>query len=243
MSLFSTSLRRVPRLMMLLQLVGNALLVLFGYAWLHVPDSHIWELLVSVLFGAAIAAAFLWLHTSTIQRTRTTIRQTAVWLGMVLLAVWLLVNHFLVKLTEHISTNIYTRAGYWNSQLGPHMRTIFTYERLIDWQNDFVVFLACFLIPALLLPFVVETVARGVKGSSWTNALRCIFRWKYWFVAMVVLAVVHFAAGWILGWHPLHTVSGELISVAVRGAVVYVIYLVAYFIALGATSELLEPSR
>src|ERR1700761_1167836 len=122
MSLPGIALRRVPRLMMLLQLVGTALLALLGYGWLHIPDSHIGELALSLLLGAVIVAAFLWMHTATIQRTRTTIRQVAPWLSMLLLAAWLFLNHLLGKLTDPLGTNVYARAGYWNSRLSPHMR-------------------------------------------------------------------------------------------------------------------------
>ncbi|HEY4355732.1 MAG TPA: hypothetical protein VGN16_08300 [Acidobacteriaceae bacterium] len=243
MSLLRISLRRVPVLMMMLQLVGNALLVLLGFAWLHIPDSHIWELIVSVLLGVLIVLGFLWMHATTIRRTRAPLQFSAKWLSILLLAAWLLVNHVLGAFAEHINNNADGRAGYWNSQLSAHMRVFFTYSRLLDWQNDVVVFLIYFLIPALLFPFLVETVACGVKGGAWLNALRCLFRLKYWVVTVIALAIVHFAGGWILGWHPLHTVSGELISVAFRVAVVYVIFLLAYFAALGTASELLERPR
>lgn len=238
--------RRLTPRTWLLALAGNAALFLLGWAWLYIPDSHTWQLLVSVLLAAAILAGFLALHASLIRRLHPP-APNPLWRSALLLAGWLLLAHILQHLAGLLRRNIETRAGYWNSQLSPHHRAFFTYERLIDSQNLALETLLWIVIPTLLLPFLVETVARAEVRSAapWRTALATLHRPQLW----LPMALAYIGGAWLgnrlLAWQPGHSAAGEVTSLAVRSILVYGLAVSLLLLTLAVVAQLLAqtPAR
>jgi hypothetical protein len=227
---------------LLLQFVGNALLAVLAVAWLQIPDSHTWQLVLSVLFALLGAAAFLWLHATIVRSLRKAPSPAPFWLGLILLLLWLLVLHELMHFAAHFGDDagVYQRAGYWNSQLSPHQRRFFTFERLIRWQTGIAGFVEWSIVPALSLPFLIETVSAGVARASWRNALRTLLRWQHWLAVIVLTSLGRWIVGGVLDWHPSKTVRGELLSAALRLGLAYLIGFALLTWVLAAVAELLS---
>lgn len=231
--------RRVHLRALGLLLVGNALIFLTGFFWLHIPDSRTWQLVLTFALGAGILAAFIWMWTLAVRRLRTPPVLTSIWLGRALLVVWLALGSWLCHAASHIDDNAMQRAGYWNSKLSPHLRTVFTFERLQTWQHDLVLALIWVVVPALLLPFLIETVSRGLGLSAWRAALRVLFRWQHWLAVVVAFLLGYWSTNLLMRWRPLHTVKGEVISVALRVTLAYIVDMLLLAFLLAFIAELL----
>lgn len=231
------ALRRITPRLLLLQAAGNAVLLLLAVACLQIPDSHAWQLFCSLLSGAVLTMGFLTLHSVTLRRLHAAAKGAPLWVGMLVLAGWVLLYWLLAQAAGHISDHAYLRAGYWNSQLGPHWRTVFTYDRLIAWQNDLSSVLVWTVLPALLLPLLVETVTRGLAG--WRNGLRVLLRWQHWLIVIAASWLGCWLTSTLLSWHPAHSVRGELFSLALRLLLIYAIDLLLVLLMLATDAELL----
>ena len=245
------TLRRITPRTWALALLGNASLLLLGSAWLYIPDSRTWEFLFSVLLAIALLACFLALYSTLIRRV-TLAAGHPLWRSTVILAGWLLLGHILQHLIGFLSTNVTARAGYWNSQLSAHHRATFTYERLVAWQHLVIEALLWIVVPSILLPFTVETVARPEWGQAlrtsqpWRTAFATLKRWELW----LSVALAYIAGSWLgnhlLDWRPAHSTTGEVISLAIRTVLVYGLAVALLLLTLAVVAELLSrqhPSR
>jgi hypothetical protein len=239
MNLLSSSLQRLNLRLLALQLFGNAGLLLAAALWLEIPDSHLWELLLSLLFGVALLVGLPLLQTTIIRRVRAAKEGSRLWLGAVLLAVWAFLFYIPSILIGLVTPYTYQRASYWNSQLSPHMRTIFTYDRLSHWQFLTFDLIIWFIVPALLLPFVIETVTRGVRGYVWRAGIQVLGQWKYWLSCLMVGMILHFMVLPLIDWQPGHSVAAEIVSVMLRLGLVYVSIVLLLTLLLAFTAALL----
>ncbi len=96
-NIFLGAWRRLNRYVLLLQTIGNAAILLLAMAWLHIPDSHAWQVACSLLSATVLVSAFLYLHTDTLRRIRKGAKCTSVWVGMLLLAAWIVMPRMLVE--------------------------------------------------------------------------------------------------------------------------------------------------
>ncbi len=239
MNLSRDALRRISVRLVLLQCFGHLLLLAAGLLWLRIPDSHVWELVLSVAVGAVIVAAFLALYAYTAQSIRRPSERQRLWLGSLILLVWFALAAFALRLAGHLGDHISERAGFWNSRFGPSLRTVVTYNRLVTWQQDAITILLWIVLPALILPGVVESVA----NRRWTNYLASVFavirNWRHWIAAALAGGLLLWITPRLVNWHPLDSVSGELVSAALRLPLVFFVDLALVMFLLAVDAELL----
>ena len=224
---------------LLLAFVGIPVLALLGFFWLEIPDSHVWQLAFSLLTGAVIVGAFLWITSSAIRALRNALLPCSHWLGALLLAFWMIVKWTLVHIVSRIDDHSMERAGFWNSKLSAGMRTTFTFDRMIAWQHDLVLLLLWIIIPVLLTPFFIETVSRGLRSSVWSSAAGVLKRWQHWLTVILCDVAIYWLTDKLTGWKPSHSVRGELISLAFRLTLCYLIDFALIVIILAVDSKLL----
>jgi len=225
----------------LLLLVGNAVLGLGAWAWLHIPDSHVWQFVLSVLSALLLLVIFLWMYTKSIVVARESGIRSPRWASCTWLLAGILIAHIWMRVVGGLADNIEKRAGYWNSQLSVHMRTVFTYPRLVEYQ-DIVITMLSWLLPLLLLPLVIELVTRNWNRGVIRESARVLLRWQYWLVAIVTLIAGFKLTSTLVDWHPAYTVRGELISVALRLALAYGLDILLGCVVLAVTCELLSQA-
>jgi hypothetical protein len=223
----------------LLQVVGNALLVLGAMAWLHIPDSHGWQFALSVFSALLLVAAFLWIYMKSINDARRPESRASYWTAGFWLFTGFAVSLFWMHVAAKLGNNVDLRAGYWNSQLSAHMRTVLTYPRLVEYQEAAIVALS-WLVPLLLLPIVIELVTRSWTGVAFRSAIRVWLRWQYWIVAIAALFLGCWITSWLVDWHPTYTVRGEVVSVTLRLALAYCVDVLLGCGVLALTCELLS---
>jgi hypothetical protein len=238
-ALLSAALNRIRPAILLLQFAGNATVGLLVIAWLRIPDSHTWQLAFSAALAALIAAGFLLLHATILRRLRQPVHVIALWLRALILFLWLLLAYALSTAALHISDEASRRAGYVNSQLGHPLRSYFTFEHLYTWQQDAVTVILWFAIPALLLPFIVETVSRGPGRLTWRTCFGVLRRWQHWLTFGLASWLALWLSTRLIAWHPSYTVRGELLSTALRLGLVYLVDMLLMTLVLAIVAELL----
>jgi hypothetical protein len=239
-NLFLAAHRRITIRIMLWQIFGNLGLMAIAIAATTIPDSHLWELALSALTICLLAIGTLSLHTYIVRRLRQSTESKPFWLGGLLLALWIAIFFLASYILDPLNDRASQRASYWNAMLGPHMRSIFTQERMFSWEVNIFYFLMWIVLPALFLPVTIETITRG-----WTalhNASRILVRWQYW-ITVILACCVATALGSLIDWHPPSNPTAEVISVVLRLTVAYVVwaYLLSYVEAL--TAELLARNQ
>ncbi len=239
-NLFLAARRRIAIRILLWQIFGNLGLIGIAIAATTIPDSHLWELALSALTICLLVAGTLALYTYIVRRLRQSAENKPIWLGGLLLALWIaifsLANYILDPLNDRASQ----RASYWNAMLGPHLRSIFTQPRLLNWQENIFDSLMWIVLPALFIPVAIETVTRGWQARR--NASRILLRWQYWLTPILFYCAANVLTS-LIDWHPPSNPTVEVISVVLRLTVVYVVlvYLFTYVVAL--TSELLARNQ
>lgn len=235
------AMRRLRPAWVLVLLVGNALLAAGAMAWLHIPDSHGWQFAFSIVAALLLVAAFAWIYATSVKAARQADVRTPFWGAGLWLVAGLFVSLLWMHLIGMLETNVELRAGYWNSQLSAHMRTVLTYPRLIEYQNAAIVAMS-WLLPLLLLPIVIELVTRGWTGVALRSACRVWLRWQFWLVAIVALFAGCWLTSALVDWHPTYTVRGEVLSVVLRLALAYSIDILLGCFVLAVTCELLSQA-
>ena len=240
-SVWSGAVRRLRPGWVLLQLVGNAVVVFGAMAWLHIPDSHGWQFAFSVVSALLILAALLWIYVKSANEARRPDVRTSYWIA----GIWLLIGGVVSLVWMHVvaklGVNVELRAGYWNSQLSAHMRTVLTYPRLVEYQHAAIVALS-WLLPLLLLPFVIELVTCGWGTAAVWRAVRVWSRWQYWIVSIAALLLGSRLTSALVDWHPSYTVRGEVVSVMLRLVLAYGIDILLGCVVLALTCELLSQA-
>jgi hypothetical protein len=229
-------LNRLSPRVLVLSTLGSIAIAIAIALWLQIPDSHTWEFVLSVLTGLAIVLATLWLKATVIRQIR--INQPATAISMAVTAFWAIVTAVFIHLIHLLSVQVDERAGFWNSRLSAHQRTIFTYGRLVSWQTNAIETLLWFILPALLLPLILETVS----GASLKSALRTWKRWQLWLTVAAASILANWLTTKLVDWHPAQTVHGELISAIARLSLLYALLLAIALITLSIVSSLLSKA-
>jgi len=219
MTSFRLAFARLGAGIILLQWFGNLVLILLGLAWLQIPDSHTWQFLFSMLSAALLVFAFLGLHVCTFQKLHAVPPKAAWWLRVLLLLAVIVFGYFLMQFIGIGRGHEAVFAGYWNSKFSAGLRTFFTFQRLVEWQ-DHVYDLLQWLLVALLLPIAFICAATGVRGHA--VSIRRIYRHLvYWLVVVVFGFSGAYITSLLAGWTPGHGTAVEILSVVLRLGVAY----------------------
>jgi hypothetical protein len=198
---------------------GTLVLPALGVLWLQIPDSHVWEFIVSILFGCGLLALFFWFHCRVFKTMLKPAEEERWWLRWVLLAAlivaWWLLQMPIDKLVEH--RELY--AGYWTSRLPQWLRGLHTYEHLMILQS-WICFSLRLILTGLLLPVAVVAGASRLRGSV-GRIFSVWSRWWYWVAALVCGWVAFAVSGKLMDWTPGHGLMREMLSLFARLGIVF----------------------
>ena len=238
--LLPAALQRIRASVLFPLLGGNLLLLLAAAIALNVPDSHTWQLLLSLLLGCGFLSGLLLWNASAIRRMRKPEGAAPLWLGALLLGAWLLLAALLFHWVGFAEPNIETRAGYWNSQMSSGMRHLLPYTRLVTLQHFAMDAFRWVVLPALLLPPAMETATFGLKGGALGRSVRALCTAWHWITAAVALGFAAWLVPVLVTWHPAHTVSGETVSAVLRLGLAALLATSAVLWLLATDAELLS---
>jgi hypothetical protein len=222
------------------QWVGNFLLMLLAAGWLQIPDSHSWQFAFSMLSGALLVVAFLWLYTATFRYLRGCAARPAWWLSCLLLAIFVALWWVLLQPIAVGRAHEALFAGYWNSQSPSWLRVHFGYSQFVAWQEH-IYDCAELMAAGLLLPLAVETCACGLGKGWFSRGARVYGHWLYW-LCVLVFGLGGSALTWALAsWTPVAGLLGQTLSIILRLGVAYTLDMLLWCFLLALAAYYLTP--
>lgn len=214
MTTLQAAFRKFRARIVLLQWSGNLVLILLAFGWLQIADSHTWQFLFSLLTAVVLILTFLSLHAHTFRKLLETSSAASRWLRLLVLFAVIILGYFLLQLIGVGRSHEALFAGYWNSKFSAGQRSVFTFQRLVQWQDYFYDLLQ-WLFVAFLLPVAFVGAGIGLRGG-WPSIRRIYGYPTYWLLVVIFgLAGSYFTSS-LAGWTPGHGTAVEIISVLLR---------------------------
>ncbi len=213
-----------------LHLIGDALILWLGYAWLSIPESDTAHLLWSLAVVVAFVCSALWLHGTALvyfnRPARADLRHSAAiaFRHLPALIVLVAITLLLYGLIEWADMNLGAPAFQLASWLTLTVRKPVSPERVLAVFHGAVWVVRWWVLPAWLLP-----AAAGVALGNW-GGLRRFGHWPRIWISVKILALV-LAGIWaplkLLAWIPkMPNFGAEMASFLVRGAIAYLLFAV-----------------
>ena len=234
--------RRVRGPVLMPLLAGNGLLLTTAVLALAIPESHAWQVFLSLLLTLGLLSGFVLWNATTLRRLRATTSPTQLWRGALVLGGWLLLAALLFHLIGLCAASVDVRAGYWNSQMSPEVRHLLPYLRLIALQQFAIQAAHWVLVPAMLLPVAMETVTLGLRRSALIRGARVLVSTQHWAVALLGLGIPAMLVPMLVAWHPAHSVTGETVSAVLRLGAALLLTVAGAVMLLSVDAELLYRS-
>jgi len=237
--------------MWLLNLIGNAALILAVYGWLVLPDAHVWQVAASAALAVIIIVCGLWLRAGSFAYFRVADfrERGSVWRAfrhalphLIALAIWAI----LLAILEWSLFSLlrYTpQFGVWWWQKVPALRI--GSPRLIFHIAQFLIVIVMALLAAIWLPVASTVAAAGLKPSSMARSWRLLKRGSYWLWFWGLAIAGGYVPYKLVRWIPdLNTLAQQAWSAGLRFALAYVLLVsawVALLLVIGDRLSKLDP--
>jgi len=223
------------------QFGGVLLFLLLGLAWTRLPDTHGWQVALTILVPLLLILCMLELQAGTMRGLANDDgrRVKLVW-GALSLLVWAALLFAAWAVLDWCDGRIPELAGYLNSRFSAHGRThLFTYEHLVQWMTIAEWIVRWIIIPGKLIVFAVASAQWGWR-LPWRKLIRLLLNWRWW-AAMVAasLAVVALSGHFFAGL-PTGTVSHQVWMVMFKLTGAYVLGVGCWLLLLGWCAVLLD---
>lgn len=226
------------------QFWATLLLVLACIGWTRIPDSHGWQVALTLLLPLLLLAALLTLQAGTMRKLsgETAGRVRFFWGALTLLA-WVAVICAVWMLLDWCNDQTIPWASYLNSKVSAGGRqTIFTYDHLQRWLTALIWIVRWIALPAKIIPYAMSSAEWGWR-LPWRKIIRLLLHLRWWLavVAGALLAVdlpPHFFAGL-----PRGTVSHQIGAVGLKLAGTYLIAVSVWVLLLTWCAVLLHETK
>jgi hypothetical protein len=221
--------------------VALPLLALLVVLWLWVKEATWWELLLQgviaivVCAGAATAQALV-MHRysrSADKLTPARIAVVLVWCALFGAVLWYVSgwSDFWTRLTP-----------YTYSKLSHGTRESIGFRNVSRFFGIMDAALVWWIVPALLLPLGVEWARAGLRRAEYRQCGRALVSVTYWAWLIVPAVIALWAPGTLVAWHPGKGLSMEMVSVAVRLTLAYVVAVVCWLFAIAVAAQRLTTA-
>lgn len=217
---FKLAFEKLSLRVVLLQWFGNLGAAFLAFMWLQIPDSHAWQFVFSIISGAAIVFAILWLYAYTFCILLRPEAVAPLWQRLFVLLVVIVLGYFLLQGIDLLKSHETLWAGYWNSKMSPSTRTFFAFQRLVQWQQ-IAYDLLQWLVAALLLPIAVIGAGQGLGRGGFRLVCNIYCYLSYWLVTVLAAFAGSYLTSALVAWMPGHGFAGEMISVLARFGIAY----------------------
>lgn len=230
----------------LLNLFGNAAVLVSWYFWLLIPDAHGWQIALTVVQALLTVIFVLWLRAGTLAWFRVAEYRTQPAIGaayrrgfrhIVPLAIW--AGVFAVTAWIIISAGNYTpQFAVWIRQkatAGPSPRNVLH-------GSDWLLFVLLWIIlPAIWAPVATTIAAAGFSGSHIGRSWRVLRQPLYWVLFCVAMGLGAWVPYKLVTWVPeLTSVRAQAWSAGLRFAAAYLILITAFILLVWMVGERTE---
>ncbi len=225
-------------LRLLLRQLGLAIAAaLLFLIWLRVPDASVIDVAFSILPGLLILAVTMSGEAAILLKLRShPLTRRRVVRDALMLAIAILLWFAWSELIDRLSMHDVLRAGYLNSRFPHAYRNFFSYPHFLLWFSWLWAALRWLGI-GLLLALAIAAVQ---STDTLRAGLRAFFSASYRVVLIGVALITDFVTNLLLSWTPGHGVAAEMVSVALRLAVIGLVDLVLGCYLLTTASAVIE---
>jgi len=121
------------------------------------------------------------------------------------------------------------------------MRIAFSPARLI-YSLNIALDALVWTVTALLLPMAITLGTDGLRRPSWSDACRPYRRVLYWIAVFAFCVIATQLTSALVTWIPGHGVSGEVLSVTLRLALVWTTDVLLWCLLLAFTAAWMQPA-
>jgi len=213
----------------LLQLLGNAGILVGFVGWLHMPVATWWWIVLNAILIAVLTIAFLVLQGGTLNYYFMLARDAAAVLRpgfqsaarhVLALGLWAVVFLVLWNFLSGLDQYFYTLPGYLRSEFPIWLRRLLSEDSLERALECLVNLLRWVVVPGLLLPFASLSADLGMRGLiSFRAWARCLASLSYWITLMVAVLLSVYVGYLLMDWKPnpeTSTLTGEKIHFGFR---------------------------
>lgn len=225
--------RRSAVPLILLHLIGNALLLWFGYYWLGVNESDTAHLFWSVLVLLTSMGAALWIHGTALvffdrneqlglaHAMKTAGRNLLPLLMVALLAA--VIYGLLAYLYDKFEHNAFLIGSYATM----HTRKPVAPAKVLRWYHVFIWILRWLVIPAFLFPLTAAVARSGWSGFR-LRSLRRSRNLLYWIEVCLLLLLAIAVPLRLINWVPAFSpFTMQMLSLLSRMGLGYLLFVVA----------------
>jgi hypothetical protein len=229
-------------LLLLLQLIGNAVLLGLAYYWLGVGEADAASLAGSAALIVIVVCGAIWLHGTSLAYFRDP--QTGLMDSVLKRPVGRVLPLLLLSLAAGA---LYIAITYWNSEAANAVNRTSSYLSMtlqtpvrparVKATFDVLVWIVRWvLIPVLFLPVASGIAARGWRGVGELGSN--LKNWRMWALVPLSLLAAIWAPLKLISWiPPLSSFGMELISVVARISCAYLLFVGACLFAAFVTSR------
>jgi hypothetical protein len=230
-----------------LQFIGIALLIAAGLLWTRIPEKNAWQVALTLIVPALVAAGFLALQTGYLRSLLRSAEPApeserpavAFALGALTLLLWIAIGWVLWNLIDIFDANTDDWASYLNSKLDSGLRArIFTYTHLLKWLSYAAWFLRWVIVPGLLIPFG-STALFGMRRAPWGRILRVWINWRWWPVVLGLALLGQELPQKFFEFDPSGTVNAQITRVIFKVIAAYLLAVLCWVIALAWAAALI----
>lgn len=238
--------------LILLHLIGNALLLWFGYYWLGVNESDTVHLLWSVLALLIGMSMALWIHGTALvffdrneQPGFARALRTAGWNLLPLLAVTLLaavIYWLLAYVYDRFEHNAFLIGSYATM----HTRKPIAPTKVLRWYHILIWILRWLVVPAFLFPLTAAVARAGWSGFR-LHSFRRSRNFLYWIEVCLLLLLAIALPLRLMNWIPAFSpFAMQMLSLIGRMGLGYLLFVTALlaieFLTSGGRPRFSQPS-
>lgn len=216
------------------QFLLTLLLILLGVAWTRLPDTHAWQVGLSLLLPLLIVISALELEAGTTRAFADDDgKRVKLVLGAASLLVWCALVWASWAILDWCDDQNFLWAGYLNSQAPEHWRgAVFTYPHLLSWLRLAEWIMRWIVVPAKVIPYAFASAQWGWRLPL-RRVLRLLWNWRWW-LAVVPAALASVALPErFFSPAPHGHVAHQVWTVILKVAATYLLAVICWVLLLG----------
>ena len=219
------------------------LVVLIAILWTRLPDSHGWQVMLTLLLPLLLLAALSALEAGTMRSVFAAEgKRLGLPAAMLSILIWVCIAALAWWFLDWCDDRTIQWASYLNSKFSAQGRqTIFTFQHIDRWLTTLIWIVRWIVLPAKVIPHAMAAAQWGWR-LPWFRVWRLLFNWRWWLAAIAAALIAvdlpsHFFTGL-----PRGTVSHQVWAVILKLAASYLLALIVWVLSLAWCAVLLTET-
>lgn len=223
------------------QFWATLLVFLAVAAWTRLPDTHAWQVGITLFVPLVLLAAALLLEAGTMRKLfNDEQKRISLAIGALTVLVWAAIFWAAWALLDWCSDQVPEWAGYLNSRASAPLRaTLFTYDHIQNWFTILIWIFRWIAVPAKMIPYAMSSAQWGWR-LPWRKIIRLLFNWRWWLAVIIAALLAVLWPSHFFNSLPQGTVSHQVWAVVFKLAGAYFLTIICWVLMLAWCAVLLS---